>query len=258
MTESAFYELQAIFEEADKFNEARAEELIGSLKLALLGVNSVVLAGGDVEAIAAQKMLRGVLEYDALLSIYQRRIDAFERVMEQLKCFYFKLTYLPPSEKMPLLVAINLVHCLTLNNLVDFNIEMELAKSSVAGDDKFIRYAYELHRSIIDNSFSRLCELESDPPSMMFSQFTKDLLRGARERYADAIERSYHSLTFADLEKILRFTGVDECRIFVRNRNWRSVNEMIYFNPQMDDKAKSSSEMLARSVDLSVQISALA
>ena len=107
MIQNEFSELQNIFELSDQFNEDRAQELIDSLKLSLLEYNSVTITSSDEDLINKQTILRSTLEYDALLNIHKKSNEGFERAMSQLNCFYFGLTYLPPSEKMSLLISIS-------------------------------------------------------------------------------------------------------------------------------------------------------
>ncbi|KAH0795589.1 26S proteasome non-ATPase regulatory subunit 8 [Histomonas meleagridis] len=240
-----FEKLKNIFE--GEFNQEEAGALIDELKIGLLQSND-----DKVKIIH-----RSVLEYDALLSIQLCHVDDFERAMSQLNCYYF-LSNFPFSEKMPLLISIHLVHYLAQQKLIDFNIELQIAQS-IIHENEYIDYAKSLHQSIIDNSFSRLFALESNPPSQLFNHFTVELLSRVRNNHADSIERAYPSLKLTELMKMLEFPSLDECVKFVMKRNWKISDETtITFQPQNEGKTKSASEMLARSVDLSVQISSLA
>ena len=244
-----FAKLKNIFE--GEFDQRVAEPLIDELKIELIRAN--------LNNEENQVIHRSVLEYDALLSIYMCRVDDFERAMSQLNYYYFGFTNLPISEKMPLLISIHLVHYLVQQKLIDFNIEFQIAQS-IIHENEYIEYAKCLHQSIIDNSFARLFALESHPPSQLFHHFTADLLDRVRNNHADSIERAYSSLKLTELLKMLEFPSLDECVQFVKNRKWTISGDQttIIFHPQIEDKTKSATEMLARSVDLSVQISSLA
>jgi hypothetical protein len=76
----------------------------------------------------------------------------------------------------------------------------------------------------------------------------------------DSIEQSYYSLSLTELGTILHFTSLDEARQFVNNRpNWRlTSDDIVWFDKQPETKLRTHDDMLARAVDLSIQISALA
>jgi 26S proteasome regulatory subunit N12 len=202
---------------------------------------------------------RDILEFDALVSIRSSKLEEFERAIAQLKCYYFRATNLPPSDRMPLLLSIHLVHLLARKRIVDFNIELQLVRR-VINENDYIDYATNLHESIINTSFSRLSFLEKQMPSDLFRHFTAELLDGARNNHADSIERAYQFLTLEDLAKILHLETVDEARQFATRRLWRLGEDgaTVYFHGNEGEKGKGSVDMLARSVELSTQISALA
>ncbi|KAH0791409.1 26S proteasome non-ATPase regulatory subunit 8 [Histomonas meleagridis] len=246
--DTKFEKLKSIFE--GEFDPQIAESLIDELKIELFPkINENVY----------KVIHRSVLEYDALLNIQMKCADGFERAMSQLTCYYFRETNLPISDKMPLLISIHLVYCLTHQKLVEFNIELQIAQSLIH-ENEYIEYAKCLHQSIIDNSFARLFALESHPPSQLFHQFTGDLLDRVRNNHADSIERAYPSLMLTELLNMLEFPSLEECVQFVQMRNWviDEDQETIIFHPQIEARTKSAEEMLSRSVDLSAQISALA
>jgi 26S proteasome regulatory subunit N12 len=202
---------------------------------------------------------RDILEFDALVSIRSSKLEEFERAIAQLKCYYFRAANLPPSHRMPLLLSIHLVHLLARKRIVEFNIELQLIRA-VIGHADYIEYATNLHESIINTSFSRLSALEKQMPSELFRHFTAELLDGARNNHADSIERAYRFLTLEDLAKILHFDTIDEARQFAARRLWRLADDgaTVFFDGNECDKGKVSVDMLARSVELSTQISALA
>jgi hypothetical protein len=252
-----FRSLHEILAREGPLDVRRAESLINDLKIELLPCQS--LLPGDAVPPEARLKFRNLLEYDALISIRTRNLEEFDRVMAQLKCCYFRDVELPPSDHMPLLLAIHLVRILALKKLVEFNIELQLTRD-LLGPNEYLTYVADLHQSVIDNSFSMLFQLESAPPSPLFETFTADLLNGARRNHADSIERAYHCLTLNELGTILHFTSAGDVRQFVTNRpNWRlGQDDRVWFDTQPEAKLRTHDDMLARAVDLSIQISALA
>lgn len=267
-TKQKFAALREIMESDRSFDSKRAESLITDLKLEFLAFDLMTpneLKLSDEEICACVCMYRSVLEYDALFSIQTINLEEFERAMTQLKCYYFRYRELPPSENMPLLLAINLVSILGERQkeakvkLVEFNIEMQIARELIE-ESEFLDYAENLYQSFIDNSFSRLFILEEQPPCPLFNQFTAELLISARNNHADSIERSYKHLNLSELKTILHFNDLDEAHDFVSKRDkWKLENDdfTVVFD-RVENHSKSPNDMLALSIDLSKQISNLA
>jgi hypothetical protein len=248
--------LEAVLESDGPLDVRRAESLIGDLKVDLLPYQSLDPRAG----IAPDDRLkfRSLLEFDALISIRTRRVDALDRAMAQLKCSYFGDLALPRSPRMPLLLAIHLVRVLGAKRMVDFNIELQLARA-LMGPDPYLAYVADLHQCVTDHSFSRLLRLRGEPPSPLFETFTADLLNGARDNHADSVHRAYRALSLDDLRAILYFASPEEVRQFVRDRGWAvDAAGVVRFDTQPETKSRAAADMLARSVDLSIQIALLA
>lgn len=262
-TKSKFENLKQIMNSDVSLDAERAESLINDLKLDFLEFQLLTPKESELSDDKII-MFRDILEYDALYSIKTEKLDEFERAMAQLKCYYFRETNLPPSDLMPLLLAIHLVAILgrkdqNKDKFVDFNIELQLARRYTQGDNEFLDYAADLHQSVIENSFARLFLLENQPPSPLFNQFTAGLLNGARNSHADSIERAYKHLTLSEISSILRFNNEDDVRQFVEKRNWQIKNDgvTVAFNRE-EGQSKSPEDMLRRAIALSEKISTLA
>ena len=261
--EVKFATLKGLLDGGGAFDIKQAESLMDDLKLELIRCRSQTSAELSVP-IEQRLRLRDILEYDALLSIRTRNLEEFERAMSQLKGYYFVRSSLPPSPHMALLLAVHLVSILASEKLsekqkvVDFNLELELTRL-VVGRDVCVDYAVELHQAVIDNSFSRLFQLENAPPSPLFSHFTSGLLEGARNSHARSIQRAYRTLTLDELTRILHFATKDETREFVMKKPWTlHPDESVEFGATTNANVKSARDMLERAVDLSARISSLA
>lgn len=200
-------------------------------------------------------LIRQIYEDDAIVSIRNGDMEEFERAITFLKCAFLKATNLPPSNRLPILIAAHLIYISSEGKEAAFHLELEISRS-IIGKNVFLDYAESLQRTVDDNSFSRLFELESKPPSPLFSKFTSSLLKGARNRHANSIEKSYEFLSLSDLTTILHFASIDEAKQFASSRGWKEEGGKIIFSNQ--EKTKDPVDMVARSVDLAVQISALA
>lgn len=258
--DAQFESLRQVMELNGKFDSKRAESLLRDLKFKLLSIPLNKRQEDTSITLERRIKFRDILEFDALYSIRTKNLEEFERVMSQLKCYYFRPSDLPISTRMPLLISIHLVHTLALKRLVDFNIELQLAREAI-GPNEFLDYASDLHQSVIENSSSRLFKLENKPPSQDFNQFTADLLNGARNNHADSIQKAYNTLTISELATILNFQTKDEARLFIQKREWEisEDGETICFNHRNGgNKSIEPKDMLSRSVDLSLNISLLA
>ena len=249
--------LSDLMEKDGSFDVRRAQSLISDLKAHF--VDQPFLTNEEYKLpIDDRVAFRTLLEYDAIVSIKTRSLDEFSRVMSQLKREYFGAQELPPSPRMPLLISIYLVHILTLNSISEFNIEYQHARKLI-GESKYLDYVADLYLSVTDNSFSRLFTLELDPPSELFSQFTADLLNGARNNHADSIEKSYATLSIPELAKILHFKKEEDAQAFAVKRNWKfSDDKVIVFDRKEELRSKLTEKSVERFVDLAVQISSFA
>lgn len=238
---------------SEQYNEDEAIKRIQQLKELML---PFPIFTKDQNSLSPDQhvLFRKILEADAIISIRSRRLPQFENAINQLKCIYFSDLNLPPSEDMPLLMSIHLVYLLSINKLVDFNLEFQLVHRLVPNNE-YVEYAAELHKSVSDNSFSKLFTLENMPPSPLFSHFTTDLLAGARNNHADSIERAYTNLTIIELASILHFNTLAEAQAFIEFRHWNvDSNGLVVFNKK-EDTSKQENDMVDRAVDLAVQIS---
>ena len=249
--------LTSIMESEGSFDVRRAQSLISDLKSVL--IEQPYLTNEESKLpIEDRVIFRTILEFDAIVSIKTRSLEDFSRSMTQLKREYFNAPELPVSERMPLLISIYLVHLLTQNSISEFNIEYQYARK-IIGKNEYLDYVSDLYLSITDNCFSRLFTLELDPPSKLFSQFTTDLLNGARNNHADSIEKSYETLSIPELAKIMHFQNYDEAQAFAVKRNWTIAGDgLILFGRKNEVRSKLTDKSVERFVDLAVQISSFA
>lgn len=261
--QSKFESLKQIVDSDSPLDAERAESLINDLKLEFYQYQFEEKQQNNEISLESIILFRDILEYDALFSIKTKNLDEFERAMDQLKCYYFRDINLPPSENMPLLLAIHLVSILAPKDpskakFVDFNIELQLARN-IIGDNEYLNYAADLYQSVIENSFARLFILENQPPSPLFNQFIAGLLNGARNSHADSIKRAYKSLTLSEISSILHFNDEEETRQFVEGRGWKIEDDGETVNFKLKgNQSKSKEDMFKLAIYFSEKISTLA
>lgn len=263
IVQSKFESLKQIIDSDTLLDAQRAESLINDLKLEFYQHQFEEKQNNREISLESKILFRDILEYDALFSIKTKKFEEFERAMAQLKCYYFRDIDLPPSENMPLLLAVHLVALLATTDsnktqFVDFNIELQLARNLI-GDNEYLNYAADLYQSVNENSFARLFLLENQPPSPLFNQIIEGLLKCARNSHADSIQRAYKSLTLSEISSILHFNDEDETRQFVQEKGWKLEDdeETVVFNLK-EDQQKSKEDMFRLAIALSEKISTLA
>lgn len=250
--------LKSLIETEGSFDVKRAASLIADLKIAL--VDALYLTNQESTLSITERVnFRTLLEYDAIVSIKTRAISDFSRAMTQLRIYYFNSPELPTSERMPLLVSINLIHLLSINESSEFQIEYQHAKDIIK-DNKYLSYVTEVYRLLADNSFSTLFTLVASPPSELFNHFTTDLLNNIRNNHADSIEKSYEKLHINQIQKLMHFNSNEDVQIFASKRGWKFDDNgyVTFFVNNGEGKTKLTEKAVERFVDLAIQISSFA
>ncbi|KAH0790667.1 26S proteasome non-ATPase regulatory subunit 8 [Histomonas meleagridis] len=257
---SDFQAKYSILKEVDaKCDTTKALELIHDLKLMMIQMPFLTK---DEDKMTQEQiiMCRDILEIEAISSLKVKNLTHFEQVIKQLKTTYFRKSTIPKSDRMPLLLSLYLVDKLSLGQFIEFNIELPIVLNFVPVENEFIKFALDLERAVLDNSFLKLFALESNAPSPLFQQLTARLLEGARNNHADSIERSYKSATVDEIAKILHFKNTDEAKEFIQKRNWNLSADGSTVNFALSEsalKAKQAVDNAARYVDLAVSVSTI-
>merc|ERR1740137_397129 len=112
-------------------NLDKCGELLTKLKVGLTYLSFL-----PTEEVSASKqellVARDILEIGAQWAIAKKDIEAFERYIAQLKCYYFDYKEdLPESAYRYQLLGLNLVRLLAQNKLADFHTELELLPAKI-------------------------------------------------------------------------------------------------------------------------------
>jgi len=88
---------------------------------------------------------REILEHAVLLSLRMNDTAAFERLMAQLRPFYYDLKnqIKVTSPRQSTLLGVHLLHLLVANRLADFHTELELLSAEDA-ESRYVQYAVQL------------------------------------------------------------------------------------------------------------------
>lgn len=203
---------------------------------------------------------RSILEYDAIIGLESKNLAQFRHAMKQLKTSYFRKSNIPKSDKSELLLSLYLVDLLAQERFSDFNVELPMILEISNKDDVNICFAIELERALDDNTFSQIFELEENPPSTLFQQFTENLLESARNNNASSIELSCKRITIEQIKQILHFNNIDEAIEFAKKRNWVIINSdeghFVSFE-NIQTKSKTIVDNAERYVNLAVSVSSI-
>lgn len=200
---------------------------------------------------------RSVLEYDAIFNVKTANVKQFALDIQKLKTCYLKEdSKIPKSENMSLLLSLYLVYLLTQGQIVEFNIEYPNYRK-VIGKDKYLDYSTELQLAVVDNSFTKIFNLNKNVPSPLLRNFTSFILDGARHSHADSLEQSYKRLTLDQLVQILHFESADLAKEFIEQRGWTLKKDNTIKFTHTEEKEKNTVDQAARFVDIAVHLSTI-
>jgi len=112
------------------------------------------------------------LEYGALWSIRAMDIPSFERYVTQLKGHYSDFSEeLPKSQKMHMLLGLNLMRLLAQNRIAEFHTELELIDSKLIHEDLYIKHAVELEQCLMEGSYNKVVRNREVVPANEFLFF---------------------------------------------------------------------------------------
>lgn len=102
-------------------------------------------------------LARDVLEIGVQWSIASSNIPSFERLMAQLKCYYFDYnSFLPESAFKYQLLGLNLLFLLSQNRVAEFHTELELLPADHIQTDVYIRHPLSIEQYLMEGSYNKV------------------------------------------------------------------------------------------------------
>ena len=172
-------------------NLAAADSLLSQMKIRLLTLS--FLPSGRSEELDPRKLLlaRGTLEIGALLSIENQDIQAFERYVAQLKCYYFDYARLLSESACKFqILGLNLLNLLAQNRLAEFHTELELL-SVEEQKNVYIKHPISLEQFLMEGSYHKVFLSKGNVPARNYNYFIDSLINTIREEIASCAERAY-------------------------------------------------------------------
>ena len=147
---------------------ARVAELLSLLKRKLIGLTFLPELGREVSS-SELIIARDVLEVGAQVAILQKDLEAFERYMAQLKCYYFDYDgVLEPSAFMNELLGLNLLLLLAQRRLAEFHTELELLPPQELADCIYYRYPIQLEQYLMEGCYNKVFALRGSSPAKSY------------------------------------------------------------------------------------------
>jgi len=215
----AFEDLKVEFNKRNSNNE-ECRKLLSKMKLLLADLNLLSPVQQIMEP-RERLLAREFLEFGALWSIRVQDIPSFERYMTQLKSHYTDFSEeLPVSQRMYMLLGLNLLRLLAQNRIAEFHTELELIDPKQLHENMYIKHPVEIEQCLMEGSYNKVVRNRASVPANEFLFFIDILLETIRNEIAKCIETSYDSLPIVSAAKLLFFDSEDKILSFAEQRNW--------------------------------------
>jgi len=152
---------------------------------------------------------RSILEIGVQYSVAKEDIKSFKNYLAMLKMYYNDYAdLLPQSDKKYEIIGLNLMHLLSINEIMHFHTELELLDSKIILENPFVSFAVKLEQDIMVGNYKKAMEVPLPCPS--FKIFTDFLLVTIREEIAKGMPFAYDEITVKGCKKMLNFESTKE------------------------------------------------
>lgn len=182
---------------------------------------------------------RDVLEIGAEHSVATENIQAFERYISQLKCYYYDYkNQIPESQNKYKLLGLNLLFLLSQNRVAEFHTELELLPCDIIKTNQFIQHPLALEQYLMEGRYNKLFSAKGNAPSPCYSFFIDILLDTVRNEIGACLEKAYERISVQEAGKRLNLTSKDAVQAFGKKRNWNLGPDSFYHFSSETPKAK--------------------
>jgi len=190
------------------------------------------------------------LEIGAQVAVAIRDVSLFERIIQQLKQFYFDKNVRERAKKREYLIGLNLMFLLSQNRLADFHTEIEFIEYNDL-QNKFIKFPMELEQSLMEGSYNNILNSRKSLPDPHYELFIGDLETTVRNEIADSLQVCHNVIPTKDALIILRINSINDLRQYStqHERKWNITDKEIIFTPtqqasQNIDASNTAKDML--------------
>lgn len=171
---------------------------------------------------------RDVLEIGAEHSVASKNIQAFERYISQLKCYYYDYKMKPDSPNKYKLLGLNLLYLLSQNRVAEFHTELELLPADIIESDKFIKHPVALEQYLMEGRYNKLFKAKDNAPDECYMGFIDILLDTVRNEIGACLEQAYERISVQEASKRLSLKSKDEVETFGKKRKWNLGTDGYY------------------------------
>jgi len=233
-------------------NLDKCGELLTKLKVGLTYLSFL-----PTEEVSASKqellVARDILEIGAQWAIAKKDIEAFERYIAQLKCYYFDYKEdLPESAYRYQLLGLNLVRLLAQNKLADFHTELELLPAKDLHQNIYIKHPVCIEQYLMEGSYNKVFLARGNVPAESYNFFIDILLNTIRDEIAGCLEKAYTKIKFNEAARMLFFESQKPLKSYVEERGWKVKSDnFIHFTleEKKTDEMIPAKELATRTID---------
>jgi len=219
-------------------NLDKCGEMLAKLKVALTSM--AFLPTQDGSATKQELLLaRDILEVGAQWAIAKKDVEAFERYMAQLKCYYldykkvnglFGQDDLPESAYKYQLLGLNLLRLLAQNKLADFHTELELLPTQELYKNVYIKHPVSIEQYLMEGSYNKVFLSKGNVPAESYNFFIDILLNTIRDEIAGCIEKAYEKIAFNEAARMMFFDNESLMKTYSQERGWEHrADNFLYF-----------------------------
>ena len=123
------------------------------------------------------------------------------------------------------IIGINLLLELAHGKTEDYLLHSLQARKYSLEKNIFLDYVFQVERALLDNSFSKIYELQQNSPSSLYNDVMIELVERLRLSLAKDISKNSKSITFLSLIKILHLESKEDAKKIIDLLNWTILDD---------------------------------
>lgn len=142
-------------------------------------------------------------------------------------------TTLTPSQRMYLILGLNLLCLLAQNRIAEFHTQLERVDANDLLSNPFIQHPVQLEQCLMEGSYNKVFRARSDVPAEEYGVFMDMLMKTIRSEIASCCEKSFESLLLQDASTLLHLSAT-ELTAFIQERGWQvqPADQRIHFEQE--------------------------
>ncbi len=244
--------------ESNDIEEGKAKMVLRELKIMMMRSGFMSVDCRELR-LADRVAFREILELSSILSVRTDNLNEVKNSYCQLSYFYFDAANTPTSQRMFMIIALNLLIDLVLGNHEEYSTKLIQVQTHFKEPDFYVQYVLDIECCIHDSSLARLFDLLLKSPSSLFDRFIHHLIGTTRRQLASNIRSHSEYLTIEHLAKLLYFEDYTETLEFIASMGWRVRDNGCIESHEKQPKlgAKSSRRRFDHAVAYAIRFNSL-